>query len=94
LIYIADDERELTYIEPSKLPQIGLMPDMKNQEAFEQKNVLVLGAGFKAEIVVNELFEFLDAGSEITCSDIMEARIKANRIIICPMVKLSYTTMT
>lgn len=79
LIYIADDERELTYIEPSKLPQIGLMPNIKNKDAFERKNILVLGTGFKAEIVVKELFEFLDAGSEITCSNSMEVRIQSIR---------------
>jgi len=79
LIYIADDDRVLTYVEPSDLPTTEVMTDLKNQDAFEKKNVLVLGSGFKAELVVNELCEFLDVGSEITCSDIIEARIKATR---------------
>jgi ion channel POLLUX/CASTOR len=76
LIYIADDDRVLTYVEPSNLPTMEVMTDLKNQEAFEKRNVLVLGSGFKAELVVNELCKFLDTGSEITCSGIIESRIK------------------
>lgn len=77
LIYLADDEKPLHFVEPSAMPLLDESFDLKNRMTPERKSVLVFGIGFKAEIVINQLLGFLAAGSEITCSDTIEQKIKA-----------------
>jgi|GEM_PF-3377502 len=75
IIYVADDHDIVKYVRPAYIPKLETIPAQKNDSLFAQNKVLVLGNGFKAETVIKELFGFLTAGSEITCSKSLESQL-------------------
>lgn len=77
VIYIADTREAFQCNQKLEEPSFNI-EFRENPEANERKNVLVIGNGFKAVVVVNTLFSFLAAGSKVSCSDSIKEKIEVD----------------
>lgn len=78
LVFITDGEDSIIYREDYRFKTSS--ESRLKQELRIFYNVLVLGKGYKASVIIKELSNYLNSGSSITCSKHFEEKVASSKI--------------